>query len=219
MKKLSPKGTARAFTLIEVLVVLLTLILLVAIWIPHFIRERRLALAKGCSDNLKVIGLAFRTWNPNDRGDFPATESTNLGGVKEMVGTGQVFIHFRVMSNELSTPKVLVCPRDKAKTVAKGFASGFSDKNVSYFVGTDAMEVYPQMFLSGDRNLAFQGQPIKPGLFILTTNTTPLGWAKGLHHPGGNIGLADGSVQFRDSKQLAATVQNQGQATNLLVFP
>ena len=123
------------------------------------------------------------------------------------------------MSNELSTPKVLVCPRDKAKTVAKDFASGFSDKNVSYFVGTDATEIYPQMFLSGDRNLAFQGQPIKPGLFVLTTNTTSLGWAKGLHYPCGNIGLADGSVQFWDAKQSAAAVHNQGLATNLLVFP
>jgi hypothetical protein len=123
------------------------------------------------------------------------------------------------MSNELLTPKVLVCPRDKAKTVAKDFASGFTNKNVSYFVGTDAMETYPQMFLSGDRNLAFQGQPIKPGLFVLTTNTTSLGWAKGIHYPCGNVCLADGSVQFWDSKKLAAGVQNQGLATNLLAIP
>jgi hypothetical protein len=219
MKKLFPKERARAFTLIEVLVIVLTTVMIAAFLIPGLVRERRRAGVVNCSNNLKQVGLAFRTWNPNDAPYMPAKESTNYGGVKELVGTGQVFIHFRVMSNELSTPKVLVCPGDKVKTVAQGFASGFSDKNVSYFVGTDAMETYPQMFLSGDRNLAFQGQPIKPGLFILTTNTTPLGWAKGLHHPGGNIGLADGSVQFRDSKQLAATVQNQGQATNLLVFP
>jgi len=144
---------------------------------------------------------------------------TAYGGTKELVSTGQVFVHFRNMSNELSTPKMVVCPLDKAKIVATNFAVGFSDKNVSYFVGTDADETNPQMFLSGDRNLAYQGQPIKPGLFVLTTNTTSLGWAKGLHHPCGNVGFADGSVQFLDLKRLAAGVQGQGMPTNLLAVP
>ena len=170
-------------------------------------------------NNLKIVGLAFRTWDLDGGGYFPAKVSTNVGGVKELVGTGHVFIHFLVMSNELSTPKVLVCPLDKTKTVAKDFASGFSDKNVSYFVGTDAGDTYPQTFLSGDRNLAFQGQPIKAGLFLLTTTNTSLSWAQGMHHPCGNIGLGDGSASCWDSKQLPAAAQNQDMATNLLAIP
>jgi competence protein ComGC len=219
MKKLSPKGTAGAFTLIEILVILLTLILIAAIWIPHFIKVRREALAKGCSDNLKQVGLAFRTWGIDSSGDPAMHIPVAYGGTKELVVSGQVFVHFRVMSNELSTPKVLVCPRDKAKIATTNFSGGFSDKNVSYFLGTDALETDPQMFLSGDRNLSFQGQPITPGLFVLTTNTTSLGWAKGLHHPCGNTGLADGSVQFFDSNRLTAAVRNQGIETNRLAIP
>jgi type II secretory pathway pseudopilin PulG len=219
MKKLSPKGTARAFTLIEVLVIVITVIMIAAFLIPGLVRERRRARVVYCSDNLKQVGLAFRTWIIDSGSEYVTHVRMADGGTKELVGTGQVFIHFRVMSNELSTPKVLVCPLDKAKVVATNFAVGFSDKNVSYSVGTDAMETYPQTLLSGDRNLAFQGQPIKPGLFVLTTNNTSLTWTKALHYPCGNVGLGDGSVQFWDVKQLAAGVQNQGMDTNLLVFP
>jgi type II secretory pathway pseudopilin PulG len=219
MKKLSTRRAVSAFTLIELLVIVSALALVAGLLIPGLARARRQATAKNCSNNLKCVGLAFRTWNPNDSALFPAQEPTNYRGVKELVGTGQVFIHFRVMSNELATPKVLVCPQDKAKTAATNFASGFSDRNVSYFVGTDAQETEPQMFLSGDRNLAFGGHPIKPGLFVLTTNNPSLTWTKALHHSCGNVGLADGSVQFCDSKRLAAAAQNQGQPTNVLAIP
>jgi competence protein ComGC len=219
MKKLFPKGTARAFTLIEVLVIGFTVVMIAAFLIPGLVRARRRALAEGCTDNLRMVGLAFRTFALDASEEYPMRHPVALGGTKELVVTGQVFIHFRAMSNELSTPKMLVCPWDKTKTAANNFASGFSDKNVSYFVGTDAVETHPQMLLSGDRNLASQGQSIKPGLFVLTTNNASLTWTKGLHHSCGNIGLADGSAQFWDSRQLATAVQYQGMATNRLAFP
>ncbi|MCX6925163.1 MAG: type II secretion system protein, partial [Verrucomicrobia bacterium] len=203
----------------ELLVIVFTAVMIVGLLIPGLVRERRRAGVVNCSNNLKQVGLAFRTWPIDSTADNPMHIPAARGGTKELVGTGQVFVHFRVMSNELSSPKVLVCPLDKTKIVAANFAVGFSDKNVSYFVGTDADETNPQMFISGDRNLAFQGQPIRPGLFVLTTNTTSVAWAKGLHHPCGNVGLADGSVQFLDLKRLTAGVQGQGMATNLLVVP
>ena len=219
MKKRFPKGPTRAFTLIEVLVIVFTVVMIAAFLIPGLVRERRRARAVNCSNNLKQVGLAFRVWSIDNGDYFPAQHSTNSGGVKELVGTGQVFTHFLVMSNELYAPKLLVCPLDKTKTVAKYFASGFSDKNVSYFVGTDADETHPQMLLTGDRNLASQGQPIKPGLFFLATNNASLRWAECLHHPCGNIGFADGFVELFNSTRLAAAAQNQGLATNLLAFP
>jgi len=108
---------------------------------------------------------------------------------------------------------------DKAKTAATDFGAGFSDKNVSYFVGTDAAQTCPQMFLSGDRNLASQGQSIKPGLFILTTNNASISWTKAIHHFAGHVALADGSEQGYKSKRLAEAVRNQGVATNRLAIP
>jgi hypothetical protein len=220
MKHLSARKKVEALTRVEVLVVVLASLSVVVFLSPWLLGMGRIRPRMDyCPNNLKQVGLAFRTWAIDNQDVFPALTSTNHEGTKELVGTGQVFIHYRVMSNELSTPKILVCPKDEAKSTAKDFGSGFSDSNVSYFVGTDAKETQPQMLLAGDRNLAVQGKLIKPGLFVLTTNDSGFGWAKGFHHPCGWIGLADGSVESFDAERLASAITKQGVATNLLAVP
>jgi len=141
------------------------------------------------------------------------------GGTKELIETGQAFVHFRALSNELGGASLLTCPRDMEKVATTNFNSGFSDTNVSYFVGIYSQDTYPQMFLSGDRNLAFNNQPLKSGLFSLTTNSPALSWTKAVHNSYGNVLLSDGSVQFLDSKALSAAAQEQGLATNRLAIP
>jgi hypothetical protein len=202
--KLSPKRTARAFTLIELIVIVLTLIVLAVALVCGFVRAGRRASDIYCNNNST---------------NWPTQVPAAFGGSKELAGTGQVFGHFRVMSNELVSPIVLVCPADKAKTAARDFGPNFSDTNVSYFVSIDANENTPQMFGSGDRNLAFQGQPIKPGLFTLTTNNPSISWTKAIHDSHGNICPADGSVQGFGENHLAEAVQNQDMATNRLAIP
>ena len=84
------------------------------------------------------------------------------------------------MSNELATPKVLVCPWDKDRVAATDFTAGLSASNISYFVGLDADTNHPQMFLSGDDNFAIGGLPAKSGLLEISTNAA-IGWASGRH--------------------------------------
>jgi type II secretory pathway pseudopilin PulG len=219
MKKLAAMGTARAFTLIELIVIVLTLIVLAGTLVTGLIRARRTARLIQCNSNLKQIGLSFRTWAIDHSNERPPRVPMASGGSEELVGTGQVFVHLRLMSNELVTPKILVCPADKAKTAVGDFGLNFSDTNVSYFVSVDADENTPQMFGAGDRNLAFQGQPLKPGLFALTTNSPSLSWTKAIYNCPGNIGLADGSVQGFGAERLAEAAKYQGVATNLLAIP
>jgi type II secretory pathway pseudopilin PulG len=219
MKTLSPKGAARAFTLIELIVIVLTLSVLAVALVTGLIRARRTARLIHCTSDLKQIGLSFRTWAIDHSNERPPQVPMASGGSEELVGTGQVFVHLRLMSNELVTPKILVCPADKAKTAARDFGPKFSDTNVSYFVSVDADEKTPQMFGAGDRGLAFQGQPITPGLFTLTTNNPALSWTKAIHNCRGNIGLADGSVQGFGAERLAEGVQYQDAATNRLAIP
>jgi competence protein ComGC len=219
MKTLSPKGTARAFTLIELIVIVLTVIVLALALVCGLARAQRKAGAICCDCNLKQVGLAFRTWAIDHSLKRPMQVPAAAGGTEELAATGQVFVHLRAMSNELVTPKILVCPQDKAKAAAGDFGPKFSDTNVSYFVSIDADENTPQTFGSGDRNLAFQGQPIKPGLFALMTNNPSLTWTKEIHNSCGNIGLADGSVQGFGENHLAEAVQNQDVATNRLAIP
>ena len=72
MKKRFPKGPTRAFTLIEVLVIVFTVVMIAAFLIPGLVRERRRARAVNCSNNLKQVGLAFRVWSIDNGDYFPA---------------------------------------------------------------------------------------------------------------------------------------------------
>jgi prepilin-type processing-associated H-X9-DG protein len=105
------------------------------------------------------------------------------------------------LSNDLGDPKILVCPAD-TRVPAKDLGPGFSNANLSYFVGLDAEETYPSMFLYGDRNLT-NGLPIQDGILVLMPNR-PLGWTRELHDRQGNVALADGSVQGWTSSRLGS---------------
>lgn len=148
--------------------------------------------------------------------------STNQEGSRELIASGQVSVHFRVLaricSKDLSRTKLLVCPADREKVAADNFDANFSDANVSYFLGLNGAEEAPASFLSGDRNLTVSQHPVGKGLFLLTTNTS-LGWTKAIHRSRGNLLLSDGSVQFLDSSGLAKAAEGQEISTNLLAVP
>jgi len=104
-----------------------------------------------CVNNLKQIGLSFRLWaidRPIDQDcEFPFNLSTKVGGTKELCDRGSdgfdrnAVRHFQVMSNELSDPKILVCPADTAKRPATDF-SKLQAANVSYLLrsGTNILD-------------------------------------------------------------------------------
>lgn len=146
------------------------------------------------------------------------------------VATGPrgVFGMYAVMSNELNTPKILYCPSESAGTIQQGNVFGnttasvtgfFSDAGTSYFVGVDANETSPSMFLAGDHNLGFnanQATHVGNGNYFVSagTNTTwtatAIGWQDNQHNKQGNVGLADGSVQGFSTSALRTALNNTG---------
>ena len=171
-----------------------------------------------CINNLKQIGLAFRVWGADNGDILPTQVPAKNGGAMEPALRGKVAPIFQIMSNELSTPKILVCPADADHLIAKNFTAGFDNSKVSYFAGVDAREDYPAMFLSGDNNFAISGRPVKSGLLLLATNA-PVSWTAARHVNQGNIGFADGSVQTTSSSSLRQWLVQTGLATNRLAIP
>jgi prepilin-type processing-associated H-X9-DG protein len=171
-----------------------------------------------CVNNLKQIGLSFRIWEGDNGDKMPMQVSSKKGGAMEPAALGNAAPVFRVMANELSTPRILVCPTDADRSAAKNFNAGFDNSKVSYFAGVDAGDDRPAMFLAGDDNFAIDGVPVKSGLLLLATNA-PVSWTAARHVNQGNIGLADGSVWTTDDKQLIQRLTGTGVATNRLAIP
>jgi prepilin-type N-terminal cleavage/methylation domain-containing protein len=183
----------KAFTLIELLVVIAIIAILAAMLLPALAAAKRKAQKINCTNNLKQTGLAFRIWEGDNNDRYSMAVSSASGGANEFLahssGTsvptpatkvlcpGMAFI---VMSNELSTPKILYCPSDNIHT---GPATNFSysdvlgvaaptspnpptamagepgtyNSKVSYFINGDAIEANPQDIMTGDDNVGNNG--------------------------------------------------------------
>jgi prepilin-type N-terminal cleavage/methylation domain-containing protein/prepilin-type processing-associated H-X9-DG protein len=230
--KMSKENPARsAFTLTELVVVLAVISLLTFMLLRSQASTRADAQRLQCISNLKQIGLAFRIWGASHADQYPMQVSRASGGAMPTTGWTRspggtdgnfTYTVFQVMSNELSKPKVVVCPADD-RFAATNFnpasvAGGdFTDNlRVSYFVGLDCTQTRPRMLLSGDRNIygpqtdarangGYGNSPMTSTwdtsgrLVAMGTDATTLsntvGWTDKIHLQQGNVAMADGSVQ------------------------
>ncbi|MDR3456991.1 MAG: prepilin-type N-terminal cleavage/methylation domain-containing protein [Verrucomicrobiae bacterium] len=205
------KAKDRGFTLIALLVIIGVLAILAAMLLPALAAAKKKAQRINCVNNLKQCGLAFKIWAGDQTANYPMGVSVDKGGTKEFITGADTFRHFLVMSNELSTPKILVCPADIERTAAEQFRR-LSNKNVSYFVGLDAADEFPQRFLDGDRNITGESEP-ENGILKLVPGQR-VSWTAAIHGNLGNVGLADGSVMQYSDQGLREALRQSGEATN-----
>jgi len=178
------KQQKKAFTLIELLVVIAIIAILAAMLLPALAAAKKKAQKINCVNNLKQVGLAFRIWEGDNNDKYPQSVVYTSGGAQDYVAHGTTAasvnnpgMTFMVMSNELSTPKILACPSDSLTghgNIATNFSyldllscpvpaagakatASTTYTKISYFINGDATETDPQIILTGDMNIGNQG--------------------------------------------------------------
>jgi len=122
--------------------------------LPALSQAKGKAEGMRCANNMKMIGLSFRTWALDHNDRFPFNVSTNQGGTLELCAPGpdgfdkNAAMHFLVMSNELNSPSILVCPADKRPAAMDWEHLGAA--NVTYQVrsGEGVTDANPQQVLA-----------------------------------------------------------------------
>ena len=221
--KMERRAAASALTLVEFLVVLTVIVMLLAMLLPALSgggpRDKpHLAV---CRVNLNQTARGSTMWASDHEGQFPWQISVTNGGTLESAAGGRVVPSFHALSDYLSAQSArLVCPSDKTKRPATNFAT-LTEQNISHFLDLDSVMHSTNSILSGDRHLQLNGQPVKPGVSTVTTNTA-VSWTKELHYSGkllgGNLAFADGHVQYT-RESLQRIIRQQPQATNRFLIP
>lgn len=188
-----------AFTLVEMLCVIAIIAILAALLLPAIAQGRARGQRIQCVNHLKQMGTAFHVFMHDHQGRFPMEVSVNEGGSLELAQSGFRagpefyfgFRHFQALSNQLGTPKILVCPAD-TRQAAPHF-SALRNEHVSYFVNVSARYAQPNSLLAGDRNLAVDGAA---GTTLQRVDGNQrFRWTSELHRFKGNLLFSDGRVE------------------------
>jgi type II secretory pathway pseudopilin PulG len=219
------KKTDRAFTLIELLLLVAIVAILLAMFLPAISRPKG-SPSLACMSNLRQLSIGYIIWADANTNQFPWEVSTNFGGTLELIEQRSAASHFLPITTDfLKSARVFVCPTDKSRLEATNVIT-LNNSNLSYFVSMSASLKPPSpssTILAGDRHLSLNNQAVKSRLFE-TTNYAALGWTTELHNNKKNVALgvlvfADGHGEIVKSTKLAEVFQRQSLATNRLAIP
>ena len=218
MKLETKKSHAKGMTLIGALVTIALIALLAAILLPASAAAKRKSQQFGCVNCIKETSLAFEIWSGDNDNKFPTQVYATNDVMMKAIASGNSWMLWQTMSNELSTPRILHCPNDHQTTSATNFEEGFTETSISYFFNPDATNSAPQMVLDGDDNIVANNVRAAPGILRLPTDGR-IRWTPERHAGIGNIGMADGSVSQVNNNGLSSMMAGSDTNSIRLVIP
>ena len=175
----------KAFTLIELLVVIAIIAILAAMLLPALAAAKKKAQKISCTNNVKQDVLAIKIWAGDNSDRYPNQVGFAQGGASEYYWHNGAApagfknnpgMAFMVMSNELSTPKVVGCPSDSLAGTPNNSHGNYATNwtygdvlgatytpniaqnppttggKISYFFNGDSSDSDPQIVVMGDLN-------------------------------------------------------------------
>jgi hypothetical protein len=217
-----------AFTRVEALAVLAGIIGLVGLVLPALASDRSRSSRIHCANNLRQLWVALQLWGGDHGDQLLWNASMTDGGTRLHPLSANAWLHYAYLSNELASPKILLCPSDTG-TPARDFSghpesgylhSNFRNRATSYFLnahpngsilGTFAVTSLAPLL--GDRNIPTEGTGqcsvmTVTSLIRLSPVSANFGWKSGLHGPdAGNVLFYDGQVQHFNDAQLRNSME------------
>lgn len=136
MKITGNKKSGRAFTLVELLVVISVIALLMAILVPALGKARATANRTYCMANLHQLGIAMRSYLDDNRDIFPlcCAEPWVITNANNPEYTPPIT---KVLGKILKEPKVFICKSDAIKKYYKMVG------NTSYWYNGKTLTAFP----------------------------------------------------------------------------
>lgn len=215
------KQSGRAFSLIELLVVVSILALLISLLLPSLSKARSLAKFAVCASNLRQAAVAVHAYGGDNRNRFPAgpgspflfdptTTWTQNAMIIYYSGALRTYTaHGLLVKQHLLDPVHLYCPADdfsdpKADIPAAGTAmDGLSSYLYRHLQQTTRNDV-------DDLGRNETGMPARAMLLDANQDSPIPGWRRGNHNGREvNIAFLDGHVERFDNKQQRLSIRQQ----------
>jgi len=224
----------------EILFVVGVLALGALLILPELAKTTQRAAGTSCVNQLKSTGVAFRLYANDVDGKNPfqllAERATNGSsaspfGSFDPTNGDDLWRIFQEAGNELSSPKILICPKD-TRVAASNFAETNISSNsfayathrlnaLSYWFAPETRVDRPDLLVLGDRNLYRAGTLLDGGqrLGATSSETKPLEWGSEMHRRTGNIAFSDGSVGQLRSDGLRGALAKSTDTNNVVWLP
>lgn len=237
-----PPGSYAAFTRTELVFIIFATIVIICLLTPHIIKVHRQKNLVRCNGNLKNVSLAVILWiDENELICLPWHPGNPAASTNDQ-RRNELWFHMISLSNQLSSPKPLVCPADRRARIAKtwdpnhrsGFgAAKYRDRACSYAIALDGGAPgaggwrlglgSPAIFI--ERHLSGKSSPEQCEYTQIASTgfqePLDLWWRPELHGTNaGNVALLDGSVQTQSESMMERTLRaNLGLNSAHALFP